>query len=380
MKWPGDGTLIATCGGGAELALEAEIRALGMEPVSRGNGTVRFRGGAREMIAANLRLRTASRVVVPVGGGRVTSYDSLYGLARRTPWHRLVPSRRTIAVTAVVRDRSIGDSRLAALKVKDAVVDTQRKLGSRSSIDRRNPDYPVVLHVADGTATISLDSSGSPLHERGYRTEAVEAPLRETVAAAMLMVAGWDASRPLLDPFCGSGTVAIEAAMIAAGTAPGLIERRYAFERWDWIDARSVERERASLPRARVEPRVAITARDVDPEAIGIATRNAERAGVARWIAFERMDVATGPAPGGPGTIVTNPPYGERMQLEHAQEFYRDLGDRLKREYAGWDAWILSANRDAMKAIGLRAASRTRLWNGGLDARLYEIRSYGREA
>jgi len=380
MQWPGDGTLIATCGGGAEAALEAEIRALGMEPVSRGNGTVRFGGGQREMVAANLRLRTASRVLVPVASGRVSSYDSLYGLARRTPWHRLVSPRKSIAVSAVVRDRTIGDSRLAALKVKDAVVDTQRRLGSRSSVDRRSPDYPVVLHVADGTATISLDTSGAPLHERGYRTEAVEAPLRETVAAAMLVIAGWDATRPLLDPFCGSGTVAIEAAMLAAGRFPGDLKRRYAFERWEWIDARTTDRERASLASARREPRVAITARDVDRDAIGIATRNAERAGVGPWIAFEQIDVRSGAAPATPGTIVTNPPYGERLQLDRAQEFYRDLGDRLKREYAGWDAWILSANRDAMKALGLRASSRTQLWNGGLDARLYEIRVYGREA
>ncbi|HKJ86023.1 MAG TPA: THUMP domain-containing protein [Spirochaetia bacterium] len=379
MEWPGDGTLIATCGGGAENTLEQEIISLGLAVVSRANGMVRFRGDAQEMIDTNLRLRTASRVLVPVATGPVTSYEGLYRLARGPAWHKLIPAGLTIAVSAVTRDRTVNDSRLAALKTKDAIVDTQRKTGSRSSIDRRHPDVPIALHIADRVGTLSLDSSGGPLHERGYRTEAGEAPLRETVAAAMLLISGWDPSRPLLDPFCGSGTIVIEAAMRAAGIAPGLIRKRYAFEKWPWIEKGLLRSRIDAISPERTQPTVAITARDNDPAVVEIARRNARRAGVEQYIDFGVADAMIAPPPSETGLVVTNPPYGERIELEGDRAFYQAFGDRLKESYTGWQAWILSANKEAMKGIGLRASSRTQLWNGGLDARLYELRIYARD-
>jgi putative N6-adenine-specific DNA methylase len=388
MKWPGDETLIATCGGGAEEALEAEIASFGLVPISRGNGMVRFRGGGPEMIRSNLTLRTASRVLIPVAEGDVRSFDDLYKLAGTVRWDSLVPARLTIAVSAVSRDRRLADTRLAALKVKDAVVDRQRGGGAktgraRSSVDRRNPDVPIAVFIADGRATISLDSSGAPLHMRGYRREGGEAPLRETVAAAMLHYAGWEPSVPLLDPFCGSGTIVIEAALRAANIPPCAIRERYAFERWPWIGSGPVDAGRARARGGAAGDDVApdeitttIVARDSDRAMIETAKRNADRAGVASLIRFEHADALEAGPPCSPGLIVTNPPYGERLELKEEDAFYAAYGDRLKQSFAGWTAAILSANRDAMKSIGLRVSSRKQLWNGGLDARLYTIALY----
>ncbi len=373
MDWPGDGSLIATCGGGAEEALELEMREAGLEPVDRANGMVRFRGGEREMVEANLRLRCASRILIPIVAGEVRGYDDLYRLARRARWARIVAPRLTIAVSAFTRGAELSDSRLAALKVKDAIVDSQRRSGKRSSVNRRRPDVPVSVHIARGFATVSLDSSGDPLHERGYRIEAGEAPLRETVAAAMLRIAGWDRSRQLVDPFCGAGTIAIEAALLAADVAPGAIRGRFAFNRWPWITPRAADDRLHALGAAGGAHPVTITARDRDPRMIEIARRNARRAGVESAIAFEVADALHSDPPDGSGIVVTNPPYGERTAISSAREFYGAFGDRLKRSYGGWQAWILSANLDALKGLGLRIAARHQLWNGGLDARLCRV-------
>ncbi len=374
MRWPGDGSLIATCGGGAEEALELELREMGLVPLDRGNGIVTFRGAEREMIEANLRLRCASRILIPLFGGPVRSYADLYRLARRVPWQHLVPARLTIAVSAITRESALADSRLAALKVKDAIVDTQRRSGQRSNVNRTRPDAPVSVHIAGGIATISLDSSGDPLHERGYRTEAGDAPLRETVAAAMLRTSGWDTERPLLDPFCGSGTIAIEAALLAARIPPGAIRTGYAFSRWPWISPHAADDRLHALAADRGDrPAVPLVARDIDPQVIEIARRNARRAGVERLIHFEVADALHQDPPAGTGLVVTNPPYGERTDIGSAREFYGAFGDRLKQSYGGWQAWILSANRDALKGLGLRIASRRLLWNGGLEARLCRV-------
>ena len=415
MRWPGNGTLLATCGGGAEAILRDELQRLELQVVETANGVVRFRGEGRELVSATTRSRVASRVLVPLARGRVSSYDELYRLARGLRWRELVPPRLSIAVTAVGRDRRLSDTRLAALKVKDAIVDAQREGqpnassarsergrsagGKRSSVDRRRPDVPVSVFVDDGSATISLDAAGTPLHVRGYRIEGGEAPLRETVAAAMVLASGWNPQTPLCDPFCGSGTVAIEAAMIAAGRCPGDVRSGFAMDRWPWFDARRARPGGPEVPSPPGhDPRVAprsdktgsspastpgtprIVARDRDPDAIERAIRNATRAGVREWISFAVEDALEADPPYPTGVVVTNPPYGERLELDGAREFYAALGDRLKRGYGGWDAWILSANREAMKGFGLRASSRMQLWNGGLDARLYHYEIYAKRS
>ena len=405
--WPGDGTLIATCGGGAEDILAGEVRDLLRAEPEIGRGVVSFPGGRDEVIKANRSLRTASRVLVRVAQGRVSSYDQLYRLVARLPWDRWVPARQTIAVNATSRDRELKDYRSIALKTKDAIVDTQRRAGARSDVDRKRPDVGIVVHVENGMATISLDSSGRPLHERGYRIEAGAAPMRESVAAAIVLASGWDKKRPFIDPFCGSGTIAIEAALYVSGVSPGSLRRGFAYQRWAWERGKvrevtrpvssaahpsaAVSSSKSASPAAEAKSSAGgspssdgsaattplIVARDIDPDLIAIAKSNAERAGVAHLITFEQGDFFSAKAPATNGTLIANPPYGERLQIDEAEAFYRSLGDRLKEKFGGWRAWVLSANRDAAKRIGLRPNSRRQIWQGGLDARLYEFDIYG---
>jgi len=367
--------------------LEEEIAGRGWTVAGTDPGAVRFTGTGFVPAEANIVLRTASRVLVPVTTGPIRSYDELYRLASRVDWHRLAPPSYSIGVTAISSDRNVSDARFAGLRVKDAIVDAQRRRsGERSEVDRRAPDVGIVVHVADGKAEISLDSTGKPLHVRGYRTEAGTAPLRETVAAGMVLLSGWDRQSPLHDPFCGSGTILIEAALIAAKIYPGIGRDDFAFLRWPGSDRAAFEELRSKLrsplsPDGSTQPagdgnppqEPLIHGADTDAALLAVAQRNAGRAGVQEMITFDRQDFFTAPAGVTEGVVLTNPPYGERMELEDAGAFYSRLGDHLKHHYKGSVAWILSANRTAMKRIGLRTSAKLPLFNGGLESRLYKI-------
>jgi putative N6-adenine-specific DNA methylase len=376
--------LIATCAGGLEEVLEREISGRSWTVTGRTDGAVRFRAGRRGVEEANLELRTCSRVLVPVARGRETTFNAVYRLARSVNWHEIAPPTASIAVTGYSTNRDLADSRFLALRVKDAIVDSQRSRGGmRSRVQRRNPDVGVVVHAGRDAVEISLDSSGRPLHMRGYRTESGAAPLRETVAAGMLMMAGWHGQCALIDPFCGSGTIAIEAAMISCNRAPGTLRDDYAFLGWPGADRAPFDAVRRRLMAETREPaqqpeQPIVTASDISAEVLAVARRNARRAGVENLIRFDQKDFFhTEPARDADGaTIVMNPPYGERMDLPDAPEFYRSLGDTLKGRYAGCTAWLLSGNRQAMKSIGLRVAARIPLYNGGLESRLYRIDLY----
>ena len=394
--------LVATCAGGLEPALAGEIRAHGWTVVAEEPGAVRFRSSDGTVPAdltaeANLRLRTASRILVPVARGAVRTFDDLYRLAARVKWTALVPITKSFSVSALTTGRQLTDRKFAALRVKDAIVDNQRRTARRrSDVDRGSPDVPIVVFISDEIAEVSLDSSGRPLHERGYRLECGTAPLRETLAAGILLLAGWTPETPLLDPFCGSGTIAVEAALLAGGIAPGILRRDFAFLHWPEADAGAFERLKARVSRREGrdgEQRdregrptsIRINAEDIDPVAIEIAQRNAARAGVADAVTFRTADFFSAPlhdrdspaVTGQPaGIIVTNPPYGERLDVGDAATFYHRLGDRLKERFGGWTAWILSANAAAMKQLGLRISSRIPVFNGGLEARLYRVDLY----
>lgn len=376
-----EGPLIATCAGGLESVLEKEITERGWQVVGGSSGAVRFTGSGSLLAEANIVLRTASRILVPVTTGRARNYDELYQLASRIDWHRLTPPAFSIGVTVISSDRALSDVRFAALRVKDAIVDVQRqRTGKRSRVERRLPTFGVVVHVSDGSVEISLDSTGRPLHVRGYRTEAGTAPLRETVAAGLVLLCGWDRRSPLLDPFCGSGTILIEAALISAGIHAGIQRDDFSFLRWPGADRAAFDQIRAALRSeghrqqdgTPVHPPL-ICGADTDPQVVDVALRNAERAGVREFVTIERGDFFAERAGGPGGILLTNPPYGERMELEDATAFYRSLGDHLKQNYKGSTAWILSANRGAMKHIGLRTSAKIPLFNGGLESRLYRI-------
>ncbi len=414
-------TIVATCAGGLEPVLEREIRSLpGTELEAGEPGIVRFRGSTETIILANRCLRTASRVLLPLRSGQARRYDDVYALAKQVPWERWIAADNTFAVTAITRSKALSNHKFLAMRVKDALVDRQRdKLGRRSNVERKGADYPVVIHAADAGVEISLDTSGRSLHERGYRREAGEAPLRESLAAGMVLLSDWDGTVPLFDPFCGSGTIAIEAALMQAGRLPGDLGRRFAFERWPQMRGMKAPTRAgggagasdAADPGAAGPPAAAgagsdapgigapIIASDKDPDVVEKARRNAQRAGVEDRITFlsrpfEEIEVeeivgeppqAAAEAPadtedrrtsGAAGVIITNPPYGERIPYEAVAVLYQMIGDNLKARYTGWSAWIITANMQAAKRIGLRSSSKTVLYNGGLESRLYEFQMY----
>jgi putative N6-adenine-specific DNA methylase len=365
------GTLVATCSRGLEEVVQAELLALGHSATRATRGAVEFSGGLEALYRANLWLRGATRVLVRLASGVVSSREDLYRLAAEVSWEEVVAPGQTMAVAVAGRHPAFANTSVAALVVKDALVDRLRRVrGQRPDVDRRDPAVRVQLHLAPGEVTLHLDASGEPLSHRGYRRHGGPAPLSEALAAGALLLAGYDGTAPFLDPMCGSGTIAIEAALIATGTAPGL-QRGFAFQRWWFHDpvlwAGLVERARASSRRAPAP----IHASDVDEAAVRATGRHARRAGVGEWIEVQRRDARQFSLPG-PGTVIlTNPPYGERLgERDRLRPFYRELGDALKTRAVGATAWLLVGDRELAKEVGLRASRRIPLFNGPIECRL----------
>lgn len=378
--------IVATCPGGAESVLAMEMREAGFTDVRIETGAVRaVRTDRAGISTANHSLRTAARILVPVARFPVSDFDGVYRDVSEIPWERLLPTDRTFAITATTRSEALKDHRFLAMRTKDAIVDRQRSHnnGVRSSVDRDNPDLPVVIFANDREVEVSVDSSGAPLHERGYRTERGDAPLRETVAAMMVLTAGWPEQPVLVDPFCGSGTIAIEAALISQKRLPGDLGRRYAYQRWTWMgdfdgsgdDASSWEAPSAAAS-AGIDGGRRIIAADVDPDMIEIARRNARRAGVEEQIEFYRSDVTetVSHVARETGIIVTNPPYGRRLQPEDTARLYRGFGESLRRELPGWQVWMLLAEPAPVKTLGLTPEKKLSVFNGGLAAQLCQYR------
>ncbi len=368
----------ATCARGVEEILASELTALGMQGITKERGGVRFAGEAADCWRANLWLRTANRVMVPLATFSCDSPQSLYDGVRAIAWHEYLNPTMTLAVDCSLRDSALTHSGFVALKTKDAIVDAQRdRFGSRPSVDTKEPGLRVNVHLLKNRCTVSLDSSSVPLDRRGYRLEKNEAPLRETLAAAIILSTGWDGKIPLSDPLCGSGTLLVEAALIASHRAPGY-GRSFGFERWPGFDGTAWKRIQEDA-RSQVLERLPapILGSDSDGRTIATARRNAERGGVRDLIAFMRHDMQDFNPPQPPGVIVCNPPYGERMgEVESLKPFYRQLGDLFKQRCKGSTAWVFTGSQDLSKEVGLKATRRIPLWNGPLECRLLKYDLY----
>jgi len=373
-SWP----LVATCSRGLEEVLADEVRALGGSAVAPGRGMVSFSGGPETVIDANLRLRTAMRVLVSLARGRVASRDELYDLAAAVPWREVIADRQTFAVEVAGRARAFRDASFAARVVKDAVVDRLRdRRGTRPDVDRESPDVRLHLHLSDGASSLSVDSSGDPLSHRGYRPRGGPAPLNEALAAGILLLAGYDGSEPLMDPMCGTGTFAVEAALIATRTSPGL-RREFAFEKWSGLDRGQLQ---ALVRRASHEHRDApapIAARDHDERAVQATRRNLQAAGMARWVELAQGDLRDLVLPwGSGGTLVVNPPYGKRIgDVKRLGGLYRRLGDTFKQRCHDATAWVLAGERELANQIGLKPSRRIPLYNGPIECRLLRYDLY----
>jgi putative N6-adenine-specific DNA methylase len=321
----------------------------------------------------NLWSRIASRVLWRIGEFDYRSEEELYAAAKALDWPKLFGVERTIRVNVTAQKSPLKSLEFATLKIKDAVCDRFRDaLGRRPDVDRAMPEVRIHCFLEEKKGILYLDTSGEPLFKRGWRTEQGEAPLRENLAAGIIMLTGWQPGEALLDPMCGGGTLLVEAAAMARGRAPGA-KRSFGFEKLASFDSSLWEKVKREVKENPAEPR--IFGSDSDAEALKSARRNLAAAGVERWVGLEQSDILQRAAPEGSGVVVANPPYGERMgSADELALFYPKLGDALKKSFAGWRCFFFTADLRLPKLIRLQPSRKTPLWNGALECRLYEFR------
>ncbi len=373
-------SFFATCAPGIESVLHAEVRALRLAKPERQVGGVYFEGGLEAARQANLWLRTAIRVLMRVKRFDCPDEGSLYEEAKSVAWERYLTLDGTFIVDAQVKDSALTHSRFLEQRVKDAIVDRFReKSGRRPSVERESAQLGVHVHLFRDRCTLSVDTSGRALHRRGWRVHQGRAPLAETFASALVKLSGWDQRAPLIDPFCGTGTIPIEAALEAASAAPGLGApgrtgpEGFGFENWPGHDAKAWQREKDAA-RASFQPprKVRILGLDQDATRITEARENAEAAGVGDWVEFEVADARDfAPRRGWNAWIVSNLPYGERIgKAEDLEALYTRFGDILRSHCDGYRVAVLCATGALNRRLGLRKPQRYEVLNGGIDCRV----------
>ncbi len=350
---------------GLEPVLAMELKALGAEWVTPERRAVSFLGDKEFLYKANFLLRTALKVLKPIAQFKVNKKEDLYSKAKIIPWSEYLTLDKSFSIESTVQSEMFVNSMYASLKVKDAIADYFREsLGKRPSVNTEDPDIRVHIYLMGDYCEISLDSSGESLHKRGYRIRQGEAPINEVLAAGMIMLTGWDGASDFLDPMCGSGTLLIEAAMIARGIPAGIYRKSYGFEKWpDFDDELFSEIYNADYER---ESSIRIFGSDISVQSCAIARANIKNAGLSKTIEVETKDFLDLDPPFENGTILTNPPYGERLRAGSITELYKSVGDVLKQKYAGYTAWIISSSEDGFKNIGLKPSRKIELFNGAL--------------
>lgn len=365
--------LIAKTFMGLEPVLAQELTQMGANNVQIGRRMVSFTGDKEMMYRANFQLHTAIRILKPISHFKARSAEDVYESVKKIDWSKYILDGKTFSVDSVVYSEEFRNSRFVTYKVKDAIVDQFREAtGSRPNISVSNPDIRLHIHIADEDATLCLDSSGESLHRRGYRQESVEAPLNEVLAAGMILMTGWKGDCDFIDPMCGSGTLLIEAALIARNINPGVFRKEFAFEKWpdfdqDLFDAiyndDTQEREFAHH----------IYGYDVDMKAVNTARLNVRAAGLTKDITVEQADFKDFTKPENKSIIVTNPPYGERISTPNLLATYKMIGERFKHQFMGNDAWVLSYREECFDQIGLKPSIKIPVFNGSLEC---EFRKY----
>jgi putative N6-adenine-specific DNA methylase len=370
--------MIAKTSFGFEDILSVELHDLEASDIKKGTRAVFFSGTIETLYSVNFNSRVALRVLVPIHSFPAANEQQLYDGMKKIDWSQYLSETDTLAVDAVTVKSNLTHSLYVSLKTKDAIVDQFRdKTGKRPDVDLRYPTVRVNVHLSDNVANVSLDSSGESLHRRGYRCQQGEAPLNETLAAGMLLLSGWNRSSALTDFMCGSGTILIEAALMARNIAPGSFRKEFGFERWTDFDASVWEfvKEKA---KAKEKDKLDFDISGVDrsKQAIRFAKENAKEAGVVNDISFYDMAFEHYTPAESVQTIVTNPPYGGRITDDDLFNLYKSIGDQLKKKYQGSTAWILTANKDAAKNIGLHTSRKIQLFNGALEARFLKFEMY----
>lgn len=369
----------ATVARGLESITAQELERLGAKQVRPDFTGVHFSGDRTLLYQVNLWARTVFRVLVTLREFPCPNADRLYTEVQKIDWKQYIQPHNTLAVNATGGNRQLNHTHFTALQVKNAIIDQQRRqFGQRSSVDTENPDLLINVHIYQDRCILSLDSSGGSLHRRGYRPAMGLAPLKETLAAALLDMAEWEPDLPFLDPLCGSGTLPLEASLKALNIAPGLFRPEFAFEKWPdfdqplWTQLLD-EAEESQIPQLKAP----IMGSDKDAEILEQARINARQCQISDQIKFTQTDIKNLEAPADKGVIICNPPYGERLgDAAELGDFYKLLGDVFKQRFKGWTAFVLTGNKELAKRVGLKAARRIPVYNGSIPCTLLKYELY----
>ena len=363
---------------GLEEILAKELINLGANNVEIGNRMVAFTGDNEMLYKANFCTRTAVKVLKSIKEFKAQDADEVYEAVKKIDWAEYMDVTSTFLVDSVIFSENFRHSKFVAYRVKDAIADYWREKtgGERPNVGISNPDIRVSIHIAENDVTISLDSSGESLHHRGYKTATVQAPINEVLAAGLIMLTGWDGECDLIDPFCGSGTILIEAALIAMNVYPGVFRKEYAFEKWKDFDAELFDRIYNDDSQER-EFEHKIYGYDINRQAVQIATDNVLNAGVKDIVSVEQRDFYEFEQPLDKAIMITNPPYGDRITSDDIFDLYETIGKNLKRNFVGNDAWIISHHEELFDKIGFRASTRYALFNGALECEFRKYQIFG---
>jgi putative N6-adenine-specific DNA methylase len=367
--------LLATTLQGLEDVLESEIKGIGGSEIKKLKRAVLFSGSRYTLYAANLYLKTAIRILVPILEVKIKNENELYDAVKNIEWEKHFNTSQTFAVFGVTSSAIFRHSKYAALKSKDAIADRFREIfNRRPDVDVEDPDFVINIHIRNETLTVSLDSSGKTLHMRGYRKMSVEAPLSENLASGLLYLLEWNKQQPFYDPMCGSGTLLAEAYILSSGKPTQNNKRNFAFKNWRDFSPDLYDRVVAEFSTQAEEHHPDIYGSDIDPKAIDTTKYNLSKLPGCK-VALETKDFINSIKPAKNGCMIINPPYDERLILEDIVGFYGDLGQTLKTNYKGWKIGIISSNENAMRNLGLRPTKSYKLKNGPIDVNftIFEI-------
>jgi putative N6-adenine-specific DNA methylase len=361
-----------------EEVLAREIEEIGGQDIEIGKRIVSFEGSMKQVYRANYELRTAIRVLIPIQSFKARDERELYQNVGKIDWTEYMEVNQTFAIDSVVHNTpAFNHTKYAAFKAKDAIVDQFReKFGRRPNVNVDQPDLRLNLYISNGQASMAVDSSGDSLHKRNYRTQTGPAPINEVLAAGLVMLSGWKGDRLFLDPMCGTGTILIEAASYAWNMPPQLNRKEFGFMKWPNFD-RKLWKEVVEKAKSRIKDSgPVIMGSDKDFKSIKIAEQNIEAAGMEGKIQVQRKKFEKLTPPEGPGMLIMNPPYDERLGIDDIGALYKMIGDQLKQNYAGFEAWVISSNKEAFKQVGLRASKKMKLYNGPLECRYQRYEMY----
>ena len=373
-------TFIAKTITGLEEVLAAELLKLGARDIEIMNRAVRFKGDLGTLYKTNLSLRTALRILVPIADVNATNENELYKSINILPWEEILDPEDSLAIDTVLSTQLFNHSQYVSQKAKDAIVDRFRsKFNKRPDVDLDNPTVRIHLHISNDNINIALDSSGDSLHKRGYREKTNKAPLNEVLAAGMVLLTGWDGNSNFIDLMCGSGTIVIEAAMLAANIPPGYYRNDFGFMNWNKLLPFDSQLWNTILDAAidRISSKdLKLVGVELSGNVVKKAKENVKFARVDDIVEIVKEDAREFIPPDGNGVVIVNPPYGERMDKDNIPQLYGELGDAFKKHFSGYDCWMISSNFDALKNVGLRPSRKIKVFNGPLECRFMKYQMY----